>query len=65
MFLNLNDAQSIVAWWRVCPERHDGHLEALLSMRPQFGAAIRQAQRHIATDSRLQAHLARSLQARD
>ena len=65
MQLNLNDPRSIVAWWQVCPERHEGHLEALLGMRPQFGSAIRRAQRHIATNPELQALLVRSVQQRD
>lgn len=64
MELNLNDARSIVAWWQVCPERHDDHLEALLAMRPQFGEAIRRAQRYIAGSAELQAMLTRSQQER-
>ena len=65
MLLNLNDPRSIVSWWQVCPERHEGHLEALLAMRPQFSAAIRRAQRHIATNPDLQGLLARSVQQRN
>lgn len=65
MQLNLNDPYSIVAWWQVCPERHDGHLEALLTMRPQFSAAIRRAQRYIARTPELQAQLAQSVGERE
>jgi hypothetical protein len=64
MLLNLNDPTSIVAWWRVCPERHDGYLEVLLANRPQFATAIRTAQRQIAMSADLQALLAKSMQER-
>jgi len=64
MLLNLNDPTSIVAWWRVCPERQDGYLEVLLANRPQFATAIRTAQRQIATSAELQVLLAKSVQER-
>lgn len=62
MQLNLNDASSILAWWKVWPARHNGYLDGLLATRPQFGAAIQEAQRQIAFSSELQALLTRSAQ---
>jgi transketolase len=62
MLLNLNDSTSIVNWWKVWPARHDEHLNSLRATRPQFGVAIRAAQRQIARSAELQALLAKSLQ---
>ena len=61
MLLNLNDPDSIVAWWTVFPSRHDGVLEQTLVLRPEFGGAIREAQRRIASSTELRAALNRSL----
>lgn len=60
MLLNLNDPESIVNWWRVFPERHDGFLEHKLRLSPEFGLAIREAQRRIAGSEELQGMLVRS-----
>lgn len=64
MFLDLNDPESILQWWLVLPERHDGVLEQTLRLSPQFAPAIREAQRRIAGSAELQALLARSVQER-
>ncbi len=61
MLLNLNDVDSILRWWRVLPERHDGVLEQM-RMRPQFAPAIMEAQRRISSCEALQS-LLRSLRA--
>jgi hypothetical protein len=61
MLLNLNDVDSIVSWWSVFPARHDGQLEQTLLLSPQFGPAIREAQRRIAASDQLQMLLNRSL----
>lgn len=51
MNLNLNDPDSIVAWWRVYPGRHWAYLEYYaVHAQAQFQPAIRQAQRRIAAD---------------
>lgn len=59
MNLNLNDPDSIIAWWQAFPERHWGYLD-VLAARPQFGAAIRQARLRIRNDPALSVMLARS-----
>lgn len=64
MLLNLNDPLSIVAWWRVYPERHSGFLEQKLRLSPEFGPVIREAQRRIAASPELQALLADSVAQR-
>lgn len=64
MQLNLNDPATILAWWRVCPERHNGYLEVLLANRPQFASAIRAVQRRVAASAELQELLAQSVQER-
>jgi len=61
MLLNLNDTESILAWWKVWPVRHNEYLGVQLAARPQFASAIREAQRRIASDAELQALLARSV----
>jgi hypothetical protein len=53
MFLDLKDPSSIVAWWRVWPERHSEFLTHKLTSSPQFAPAIREAQRLISTDPEL------------
>ena len=60
MFLNLNDADSIVAWWSIFPARHQAALDQMLASRPQFGESIRAAQRRIAGSEKLQALLNKS-----
>jgi len=64
MLLNLNDPDSIVRWWCVLPERHDGVLEQTLRLSPQFAPAIKEAQRRIAGSQDLQAALDRSIKER-
>jgi len=64
MWLNLNDPDNIVAWWRVFPERHDGYLEQKLRLSPEFGPAILEARRRIAASEELQLMLARSVTPR-
>lgn len=65
MFLDLNDADSIVAWWSIFPARHQAALDQMLASRPQFGQSIRAAQRRIAGSEKLQALLNRSLAQQD
>lgn len=64
MHLNLTDPDSIVAWWRVFPERHDGYLEQKLRLSPEFGPSILEAQRRIAASEELQLMLASSVSQR-
>lgn len=53
MLLNLNDPASILAWWKVLPERHDSFLTYKLRASPEFAPAILEAQRRIADDPEL------------
>jgi len=53
MMLNLGDPASIVAWWKVLPERHGPQLEAFERLRPQFAPPIRAAWRIINADPKL------------
>ncbi len=53
MILNLTDPVSILAWWKVLPERHGPQLQAFAQLRPQFAAAIRTALRQIKSDPEL------------
>jgi hypothetical protein len=55
MLLDLNDPMSIVAWWRVWPERHGEFLTHKLRSSAQFAPGIRAAQRLIAEDPALRA----------
>ncbi|CAM4153806.1 hypothetical protein ROSA5918_24550 [Roseateles saccharophilus] len=48
MLLNLNDPESIVAWWTVLPDRHDAYLAHKIRVNPEFAPAINEARRHIA-----------------
>jgi hypothetical protein len=64
MFLDLKDADSIVNWWRVFPERHDSYLEYKLKASPEFAPAIREAQRRIAGTAELGGLLVRAGNAR-
>lgn len=50
MILNLNDPSSIVAWWKVLPERHGAQLLAFGRLRPQFSSPIRTALKRIKSD---------------
>jgi hypothetical protein len=47
MQLDLNSVDSIVAWWRVWPERHDSYLDYKLLASPEFAHSIRSARRLI------------------
>ncbi|MCV2350314.1 hypothetical protein [Paucibacter sp. Y2R2-4] len=53
MKLNLGDPASIVAWWKILPERHGPQLEAFERLRPQFAPPIRAAWRIIKADPKL------------
>lgn len=53
MILNLNDPQSIVAWWRVYPERHEAYLDEWLQAGSEWAGAILEARRRIAADPML------------
>ncbi|WP_458232730.1 hypothetical protein [Roseateles sp. P5_E8] len=64
MLLDLNDPTSIVAWWRVWPERHGEFLMHKLRSSPQFAPGIREAQRLIATNPELKTIREESLRAR-
>lgn len=52
MNLNLNDPDSIIAWWREFPERHWDYLD-VFAKQPQFMAAVRQARMRIRSDPQL------------
>lgn len=65
MNLNLNDPDSIVAWWQVLPERHSAFLDYKLRASPEFAPAIREAQRRIASDYVLGALVSASVPRRD
>lgn len=43
MILDLNDSESIVAWFDVHPARHGAQLAALAKLQPAFAPAIKQA----------------------
>lgn len=64
MFLDLKDADSIVQWWRVLPERHSSYLEYKLRVSPEFSQAIREAERRIAADPELSGLLANAVNRR-
>lgn len=51
MQLNLEEPESIVQWWRICPERHWLYLETLEAQSPQFRSAIHHARHRIEADS--------------
>ncbi|MCE4557982.1 hypothetical protein [Pelomonas cellulosilytica] len=63
MQLDLNNVNSIVAWWRVWPERHDSYLDYKLGTSPEFAPTIRAARQLIATTPELQTLRVQSLQA--
>jgi len=58
MLVDLNDPESILAWWKVWPVRHSDFLEYKLRASPEFAPAIREVQRRIAADAELSALLA-------
>jgi len=64
MLLNLNDPESILAWWRVLPERHDSYLDYKLRASPEFAPAILEARRRIAGSPELRALLVDAVQRR-
>ena len=64
MLLDLNDPESIFAWWQVWPERHDSYLDYKMKVSPEFAASIRQAQRMIAARPELRALRARLVPVR-
>ena len=64
MYLNLNDPDSIVAWWQVYPDQHSAFLEYKLKASPNFAPAIWEAQRRIANDEVLSKLLHQSVQRR-
>lgn len=45
MILDLNDPASILAWYRVWPERHGAMLAEWAQRHPKFADAIKQAGR--------------------
>ncbi|MDG0856852.1 hypothetical protein [Roseateles puraquae] len=47
MQLDLSNVDSIVAWWRVFPERHDSYLDFKLAASPEFAHSILSARRLI------------------
>lgn len=65
MLLDLTDPESIIRWWKVLPERHDGVLQQTLKQSPEFAPAITEARRRIARTEELQAMLARSVHDRE
>ncbi|MCE4554245.1 hypothetical protein [Pelomonas cellulosilytica] len=62
MQLDLSSADSLFAWWRVWPERHDSYLDYKLSVSPEFAPAIHAARRQIAASSGLLALRERSVE---
>lgn len=64
MILNLNDPQSIVAWWCVYPERHEAYLDEWLASGSEWAGAILEARRHIAADPALRNQRLTARQAR-
>lgn len=59
MHLDLNNPDSIIAWWQEFPERHWDYLE-VFATHPQFLAAVHQARQRIRSDPRLNTILAAS-----
>jgi hypothetical protein len=53
MLLNLNDPDSILAWWTVLPDRHDAYLSHKARVSPEFAPAINEARRRIAAHPEL------------
>ena len=64
MHLNLNDPDSIVAWWTVLPDRHDDYLAYKLQVSPEFAPSINEARRRIAAHPDLAELLDQAVQRR-
>lgn len=64
MLLNLNDPDSIVAWWTVLPDRHDEYLVHKIKVSPEFAPAIKEARRRIAARPELAGLLQHAIQRR-
>jgi len=64
MQLDLTDVDSIVAWWRVWPGRHDSYLDYKAKASPEFAYSIGAARRLIAADPDLQQLRRQSAQER-
>jgi len=64
MQLDLNNVDSIVAWWRVWPGRHDSYLDYKAKASPEFAHSIGAARRLIAADPELQRLRRQSAQER-
>lgn len=62
MQLDLNDPDSIIAWWKVFPDRHDGYLDYKAKASPEFAPTIREARRRIASSQELTGLLAQAAQ---
>lgn len=43
MIVDIKDPASILAWWRIHPERHGPQLKAIAKLHPQFRPAIKAA----------------------
>lgn len=57
MIVNMHDADSIIAWWKVWPARHHPALGEWLRILPSTAPAIFEAQRRIATEPELIARM--------
>jgi hypothetical protein len=64
MMMNLNDPESILAWWQVLPDRHDSYLDYKLRASPEFAPAILEARRRIADDPNLRRLLDEAVRSR-
>lgn len=62
MQLNLSDADSIVTWWQVLPDRHGSYLAYKAKASPEFAPTIREALRRISADPALAIMLAQAVQ---
>ena len=58
MLIDLNDPKSILAWWKVFPERHYAMLDYWIERRPEFAANVLAVRAQIAASSNLAAHRA-------
>jgi hypothetical protein len=64
MLLNLNDPESILAWWKVYPDQHQNYLDYKLKANPEFAPAILEVQRRIAEDPDLRSLLVAAVRRR-
>jgi hypothetical protein len=64
MLLNLNDPDSIVAWWTVLPDRHEDYLAYKVQVSPEFAPAINEARGRIAANPELRRLLANAIERR-